>query len=247
MSAPFWFWQPVGELPASPGWLSEAEAERARGLRFPKRRAEWLLGRLAAKRALAVLLGVGEEALGEFEIRSHPDGFPLPFWRGRSLPLALSLSHRAGVALCTVGCGGGELGCDVDLVERRSDAFVSDYLDAQERADVEARPADREWLVPLLWSAKESALKALRLGLSLDTREVGIRDLELGDGTAWQALRVEVAPGGRMLEGFWRRRGRRVLTIVGGAGLARPLALRGPVRREEPAPVGAGLYAGTLR
>jgi 4'-phosphopantetheinyl transferase len=229
--APGWLWVRSSELPASSEWLSEAEAERCRSLRFAKRRAEWLLGRLAAKRALAALLGLGDEALHELEIRTHPDGFPLPFRRGRPLPVALSLSHRGDVALCAVGGDAWELGCDLELVERRSDAFVSDYLDVQERAGIEARPQDRDWMVPLLWSAKESALKALRLGLSLDAREVGVRALDLEDGATWQRLCVEVAPARRVLEGFWRRRGRHVLTIVGGGGLARPRALGATARR----------------
>jgi 4'-phosphopantetheinyl transferase len=213
------------ECPTSRDWLSTKEAGQADAFRFSKRRAEWTLGRLTAKRALAALLAVEEDELAELEIRSHPDGFPLPFRRGVPLPVTLSLSHRAGAALCAVQPGADPLGCDVELVERRSEAFVRDYLDADERARVDARPADRDWLVPLLWSAKESALKALRLGLSIDAREVGVRGLDDREGEGWRALCVAVRPATRMLPGFWCRRGRHVLTIVGAPNLAEPVAL----------------------
>ena len=225
MKGPRWLLVHNSECPTSRDWLSTREAEHADAFRFPKRRAEWVLGRLAAKRALAALLAAEEGELAELEIRSHPDGFPLPFRRGAPLPVTLSLSHRAGVALAAVRPDCGALGCDVELVERRSEAFVRDYLDADERARVEARHADRDWLVPLLWSAKESALKALRLGLSLDTRDVGVRGLDDREGDGWRPLRVAVSPAGRILPGFWCRRGRHVLTIVGAPDLAEPVAI----------------------
>ena len=231
MNGPAWLLLNATEYPSSRDWLSPREAEQADAFRFPKRRAEWLLGRLAAKRALAALLAAEEGELAELEIRSHQDGFPLPFRRGVPLPVTLSLSHRAGVALCAVRPGADALGCDVELVERRSEAFVRDYLDADERARVEARHADRDWLVPLLWSAKESALKALRIGLTLDAREVGVRGLDDREGEGWRALRVVVRPAGRLLPGFWCRRGPHVLTIVGAPDLAEPVALG-----EAPAP-----------
>ena len=63
------------------------------------------------------------------------------------------------------------MGCDLEMIEPRSDAFVADYFTVEEQALVaRASAADRSRLLALLWSAKESALKALRAGLRLDTR-----------------------------------------------------------------------------
>ena len=39
------------------GWLSAAEIDQMTGLRFPKRRREWRLGRWTAKHAVAACLG----------------------------------------------------------------------------------------------------------------------------------------------------------------------------------------------
>jgi hypothetical protein len=60
-------------------------------------------------------------------------------------------------------------------VEARSEGFIADYLSADEQALVaRTSPAERSALVTLFWSAKESALKALRTGLRLDTRCVTV-------------------------------------------------------------------------
>ena len=150
VNGPAWLLLNATEYPSSRDWLSPREAEQADAFRFPKRRAEWLLGRLAAKRALAALLAAEEGELGSW----RPGRLPLRFSARRAPPVTLSLSHRAGVGSVAVRPGADALGCDVELVERRSEAFVRDYLDADERARVEARHADRDWLVPLLWSAK---------------------------------------------------------------------------------------------
>lgn len=105
----------------------------------------------------------GATAAAEVEIRAAPDGAPQVLLGGRPARLAVSLSHRAGLALCAVAPAATALGCDLEVVEPRGDAFVADYLTAAERALVErAGPADRALAVALVWSAKESALKALR-------------------------------------------------------------------------------------
>ena len=72
-------------------------------------------------------------------------------------------------------------------------------------------------MTTLLWSAKESALKALREGLRRDTRSVRVRLLDGGfDGTGWSALRVECAATSRLFSGHWRRIGSEVFTVVFG-------------------------------
>jgi 4'-phosphopantetheinyl transferase len=67
------------------------------------------------------------------------------------------------------------LGCDVEVVEPRSDAFVADYFTSEEQAMIRQAPDPvRFALIALIWSAKESALKALSTGLRSDTRSVSV-------------------------------------------------------------------------
>jgi 4'-phosphopantetheinyl transferase len=173
----YWLEQTEADVPQRSDWLSASEAARLNDMRFAKRRADWRLGRWTAKRAVAVCLNVPAhpQGLAEMEIRPAPSGAPEVFFANKSAPVTISLSHRAGTAVCAVALSGAALGCDLELIEPRSDGFVADYFTTEEQALVaRAFAADRPRLCALLWSGKESALKALRAGLRLDTRCVSV-------------------------------------------------------------------------
>ncbi len=81
--------------------------------------------------------------------------------------------------MCVVAPAGVSLGCDLEVIEPRSAAFVTDYFTRNEQALVErTSKEERPRLVTLLWSAKESALKALHVGLRLDTNSVEVLSLD---------------------------------------------------------------------
>ena len=156
-----------------PEWLGAKERVQLNAMRFAKRRADWQLGRWTAKHAVAACLQLPADlhSLASIEVRPGPSGAPETFLGNKWAPVTISLSHRAGRAVCAVAPYRGALGCDLEVIEPHSDAFIADYFATEEQALVaRAAPADRPWLVTLLWSAKESALKALRAGLRLDTR-----------------------------------------------------------------------------
>jgi len=86
----------------------------------------------------------------------------------------ISMTDRAGWAVCAIAPPGIEVGVDLELVESRSTLFVQDYFtDAERRVALTGESAD-PLLTNLIWSAKESALKVLRTGLRRDTRSVEI-------------------------------------------------------------------------
>jgi len=176
----YWLEQSEANLPVGDDWLSASETARLATMRFAKRRNDWRLGRWTAKNALAYYLKVPAHprVLASIEILPAPSGAPEVFFQGKPAAATISLSHRGGNAACAVARSSGVLGCDLELIEPRSDAFVSDYFTAEEQAFVAAASLlDRSRLLALLWSAKESALKALRTGLRLDTRSVIVRAL----------------------------------------------------------------------
>jgi len=220
-----WLLAVAGEVPEGDGWLSPAERERLATLQLPWRRADWRLGRWAAKHAVAAFLAADPQAV---EIRSAADGAPEAFLAGDPAPVALSFSHRAGRAACAVAPAGTALGCDLELVEPRSEAFVRDYLTPAEQALVGAAPEmDHPLLVNLIWSAKESALKALRTGLRLDTRSVEVRLPENGESGGWRPFAVHARETGKDFPGWWKRDGGWVLTLAASPppGLPRPRAI----------------------
>jgi 4'-phosphopantetheinyl transferase len=108
------------------------------------------------------------------------------------------------------------VGCDLEALEPRSSRFVNDFFTERERMAVD-KTADalRDRQVALTWSAKESALKVLRVGLRRDTRSVEVEIDELETVAAgWHALRATVSPEHRTLRGWWRQEEHVVLTIV---------------------------------
>jgi 4'-phosphopantetheinyl transferase len=222
-----WLLQAAAEVPSGDGWLTPDERARLAGMRAPARRADWRLGRWTAKRAVAGRLATRPAPQpAAVEVRAAADGAPEVLVDGAPAPLVISLSHRADMAVCMVGPAGLALGCDLELVEPRSDAFVADYLTAPERAAVQAAPvADRPLLVALHWSAKESALKALRTGLRLDTRWVAVDPPEAGGPGRWYPLIVRHPATGRSFQGWWRHDAGRVLTMVTAPPPAPPLAI----------------------
>jgi 4'-phosphopantetheinyl transferase len=207
--------QVAADVPAGDEWLAPEERARLASLGVVKRREEWRLGRWTAKRLLAACLP-GGPALAAIVVRAAADGAPEAVVGGAPAGWTLSLSHRAGTALCAAAPGRVALGCDVELIEPRSAAFVEDYLVASERDVLRAAPAEeRALLANLIWSAKESALKALRVGLRADTRAAVVEPFGGPAADGWRPLVVRCA--GRALRGWWQTRGALVLTVVGGA------------------------------
>jgi len=244
----YWLEQSEADVPEEDNWLSAAEKACLDAKRVPKRRADWRLGRWTAKLALSAYLNTPAEApvLAKIEIRPAASGAPEVFIAGRPAPAAISISHCNGKSLCAVAPFETALGCDLELVEHRSDAFIADYFTAAEQALVAQAPdANRPRLATLLWSAKESALKALHQGLRLDTRSVvvglpkGVEPSKLDEKpcaahpdiplaqqrSSWQPLEVHCA-GGEIFHGWWRQIGCLLRTLVAIPAPDSPIALR---------------------
>lgn len=228
-------WLALGEdaLPPDGDWLASGEAAIAAGLRYTKRRNEFLLRRLVAKRAVALVTGrpTDPATLAGIEVRNVADGAPYVCAEGAALDLGVSISDRAGWAVCVTSPPAGRpgflpVGCDLELVEPRSPGFVGDFLTAAEQRLVGACAAgdERDAMANLIWSAKESALKVLGTGLRRDTRSVEV-DAGAPGGDGWGALTVRCSDGA-VFPGWWRREGRFVLTVA--------------TREPGPAPVALG-------
>jgi 4'-phosphopantetheinyl transferase len=225
MTSPGWLTRTLADVPADDGWLGPGETEVLAGLSVEKRRADWRLGRFAAKAAVAAWLGV---APGEVAIAAAADGAPEAWIDGRPARAYLSLSHRGGRALAVVGEPDTALGCDLELIEPRSRAFVTDWLAPPEQALVASAVASRRDLVAnLLWTGKEAAAKVLREGLRLDVRgAVATPDGLDSRTTEWRPLTVAWAAGPRVT-GWWRAEPEWVMAVAGEPPPGVPRALGG--------------------
>lgn len=199
--------------PRDPGWLSSAERARLAGMRFPRRRHDFRCGRWIAKRALARAFGAPDaaHALSQLEVLPDSRGAPVAYRQGARLPCDLSLSHRAGAVLCAVGPPTSQLGCDIEWLEPRSHAFVRHFLTANEQRWLEHLPLQaQDEATNLIWSAKESAVKALGCGLDRDVRELRLHLSPASD----QVLLIHVPGIDAPLHGRWGRLERWIWTVV---------------------------------
>jgi len=241
--ATWWLARHEEQLPPAGGWLTPAERGRAAGMRYAKRRNDFLLNRWALKVAVARVLGWpdGPGELARIEGRNAPGGAPLVYVDGQPAACGVSLTDRAGCAVCLAAAGGtpgsaAALGCDVEIVEPRSDAFVRDYLTGPERRLVAGAGPARDKAANLLWSAKESALKVLGTGLRRDTRSVEVTVAELNPPElTWSPLEVRTSEGA-VFPGWWRQSGAFLLTTCWPGGGPPPAALeeRSPLDTARP-------------
>jgi len=237
MTDVYWLEQIDADIPASYDWLSQSEVAYLESLHFAKRRGDWRLGRWTAKLAITAYrnLSADLQILRNVEIRTASSGAPEVYLTGQPVDVTISLSHREGMAMCAVAPSNVALGCDLEIIEPRSDSFAEDYFTAEEQEFVARACADdRSRLLTLLWSGKESALKALREGLRLDTRSVVVTLDDGKRGSAhgrvrqsedsvfarrpsethrWRPLHVRCAAD-QIFDGWWQNTETLVRTLV---------------------------------
>jgi 4'-phosphopantetheinyl transferase len=227
----WWLTRSLADVPLGDAWLGPAEHAALARLRIDKRRSDWRLGRRAAKAAAAAFLGVEERRV---EIVAAPSGAPVAQLDGARAPVELSLSHRAGRALAVIASPGPPVGCDLELVEPRSDAFLEQWLAPSEQALVARAPAHQRPLVAnLIWSAKEAAAKARGEGLRLAVRDAEVSFSQPiggagrgGGADTWRPLRVDWGDAHVPSDAGWSlREPGWVITVVGGVDGGPPQAL----------------------
>jgi 4'-phosphopantetheinyl transferase len=182
-------------LEAPEGFLSSSELQKFRTFRFAKRRQEWLLGRWAAKFLIKSLPAYQGYAPPEIEILTSPDGAPyIQLPDKEADPNILSISHCDRYALCAIASGTDiHIGIDMEKIEARSQTFIKDYFTPLEVGLVNSQPYESQAMIStLIWSTKESMLKALRVGLRWDTRQVEIREVsgKLEKSAGWNELQL---------------------------------------------------------
>ena len=217
-----------GALPGEPGEFAAAEAlspaEREAILRLqgpPRRREEWLAGRLAAKDAVRMhlrdVLGT-DVAPAALEILSDAHGRPIA--GGDALlelgcGIHVSISHSQGTA-AAVACASAGLcgvGADIEYVTGNHDGLAELALADQERPLLALAPhsAEREWLIRL-WCAKEAVAKALGRGMLGGPWNLIARSLDLRSG------QVEMEVAGALAAAMPQYTGLRFPVHTGRAG-----------------------------
>ncbi|WP_086067798.1 4'-phosphopantetheinyl transferase family protein [Bordetella genomosp. 8] len=112
----------------------------------------------------------------------------------------MSLSHSGGHAIVAVAPAGWQVGVDLEALRPRDTARLAPWCCSEEEAGALASgavDADRLRAFYLLWTLKESFIKAAGLAFPADMRRVGLTGAGLpGAGLSWAGWRLR-APGSR--------------------------------------------------
>ena len=174
----------------------------------PRRRREWLSGRVAAKEAVRGLLrgrdGASDVALRDLVLSAGQDGRPVVEELSQ---VHVSITHSEGEAVALASTD--PVGVDLQPVgsvapEVEAVAFDDDETHWLDRQDADARPA----LAARLWVAKEAAAKATGDGLPLRPAELSVR----GAADRFDVVDVSVQPEGPAMQ-VWT-------AVVGGVAYA---------------------------
>jgi phosphopantetheinyl transferase len=157
----------------------------------PRRRSEWLMGRLTLKevtrRWIADYYGV---LLYPADIIIRTDDAGKPYVAAEGLedicePPQISLAHAEGYSVAIAGPADSPVGIDLETFGRiKLPDFISGAFTSQEKQHVDAVPqSDQEEIALRMWCAKEAAAKSL--GLGLNGRPALFQVMELGqDGNS---------------------------------------------------------------
>ncbi|MFF4160942.1 beta-ketoacyl synthase N-terminal-like domain-containing protein [Streptomyces sp. NPDC001678] len=154
----------------------------------PRRRRQWLLGRIAAKDAVRHHLwqhGAGPVFPAEIRVRNDTAGRPHPEGvHGRELPpLGLSLAHCQEAAVALVRpAGAAPVGIDIEEITERP-AATRDAVLAEDEQELFERLGGGPRALSRIWAAKEAAAKAEGTGLRGRPRDFRVRVDEGGRST----------------------------------------------------------------
>jgi 4'-phosphopantetheinyl transferase len=213
-----------GRLPND--WLSQPEFARLALLKTEKRKHDWQLGRWTAKQLLQQVIQEQTEQivpLNALEIGNSPQGDPtincqLPIVDSQ---FSLSISHSHDHAFCAVvPVPEWPLGADIEFIEPRADVFVHDYFtDGEQQAAANCLPEMWDVMITAIWSAKEAVLKAMHLGLTVDTRRIQCLFTPVAERPlTWTPYSIQIdvptIPNPPSLLGWWRTLDTFVLTLA---------------------------------
>jgi 4'-phosphopantetheinyl transferase len=210
-------WCEVGWEPASA--LSPGEREGLVRCRTAKRREEFVAGRVAARRALALL---APELRAEVSARTEGLDSGRPFFVGAP-GVALSISHSAGLAVAAVAHG-GPLGVDLEYPVEVGAAFLEEAFAPGELEGYRALCAGRMEPITAAWAMKEAVLKVWGVGLRAPLQQVAVRPVVLDTSDTSVSLRLsletgklppEVGPPSRALSALLVWEATRVLAVAG--------------------------------
>jgi phosphopantetheinyl transferase len=165
-------------------WLHPDELAYLSSLQFPRRRHSYLLGRLAAKKALRDFLP--ESPSHSLVLEAGIFGQPVLKGFGAS-GVQVSIAHKEGIAAAIACSERHPLAIDIEKLETSQHAAIFNMLTAREKRHFFPH-SDGEIdnnLYALLWTAKESLAKILRIGFTAAMEIFEVDQITWTDDRFW--------------------------------------------------------------
>jgi phosphopantetheinyl transferase len=147
-------------------------------LRISKRKTEWLFSRWVCKLLVKESDGLpAKTPLQTIAIRKTANGVPFVDIAEVGRTGWLSLSHSTNKVLAAFSKDDSyRFGVDLEYLEERDSQLIEDYFTETESQWVNSASGDEmNFRANLIWSAKEAYLKAIEIGLQMDTRKIQIK------------------------------------------------------------------------
>jgi 4'-phosphopantetheinyl transferase len=224
----YWHLSSALQPSAASTFLTPAEKAAYASFRFDARRKSWLAGRYTAKVLVAKVHG-GQFALNQIEIRNDELGAPRAFHATQPIPGGLSISHSGDWSAAAYAPAGLQVGIDIEHITQRSAEFIKDYFTENEAflifagngntihpkwEQVARSPVEN---ATLIWSAKEALLKAMGIGLRMDTRQVkvlSIADAGQNNAGGWKRLDLSCSQVSLTIDAYWQKVDGYMLTLA---------------------------------
>ena len=151
-------------LPPARDVLSEREWMYYNTLKLPKRKTEWLGGRIALKRVVSRCTSC---SLAQIEVLpQEKNGKPQLFLMEKPHSLPFSITHSHGYAVAAVATRAHYIGIDLEKIASRISAWKQDFFHPSELTE------DTDTFLTALWTRKEAVVKLLGTGLTVNSFDV---------------------------------------------------------------------------
>jgi 4'-phosphopantetheinyl transferase len=165
--------------------LSDQEMDYFESLPVERRRISYLLGRCAAKCALAPLLGEHDYRA----ISIEPGIFQQPVVVHRhAAGYDVSISHDGERAVAIAFAAGHPMGIDIEAFQARHHETLLHAVPAEERWLLQYRDCPGPELPLVLWTAREALSKAIRCGMMAPASTLSIESIDRCGTSRYESL-----------------------------------------------------------
>lgn len=159
-------------------YLHPAEREYYESLKFEKRIRSFLIGRYAAKRAVAAL--TGETDLTKILIQAGIFTQPIVTLPGY-YNIQVSISHCDHLGTALAFPEAHPLGIDIEKIHQDKNEVLERQMTPAEIELIKTQPDSYETMLTLLWTAKEALSKVIKTGLMTPMKIYEINKMEYHD------------------------------------------------------------------